>query len=73
MIGNVFSTESGRGQKTIMKVPLLLVRAEWSQVAKVQPPQGVFQVPTERGKGLNSTMSMGSEGPRQLMVARHFI
>lgn len=32
LIGNVFSTESGRGQKTIMRVPLLLVRAEWSQV-----------------------------------------
>ena len=42
-------------------------------LATVQPPQGVFQVPTERGKGLNSPGNMGSEGPRHLMVARRFI
>ena len=42
-------------------------------IEKVQPPQGFFQVPMERGKALNSTVSMGSEGPRQLMVSRHFI
>ena len=50
-----------------------LSSAAVTTAATVQPLQGVFQVPTERGKGLNSTVSMGSEGPRQRMVARHCI
>lgn len=33
LIGDVFLTESDRGQKAVMRVPLLLVRAEWGQGA----------------------------------------